>query len=145
NCSPKLGAKLLDRFLHRRRQVSPPANSLTHRFFDGLQHLLYCNVAVGSRHGVVANVGISLKTHGASPCYGFAFARSAQGSHARPCQVPVQISQAAACERRSHSSKPMRPRRASPNGTSERSSTRPPKYRASGSLTTLRGSPIAFR
>jgi hypothetical protein len=29
--------------------------------------------------------------------------------------------QAAACERRSHSSKPMRPRRASPNGTSERS------------------------
>src|SRR5262249_22037357 len=53
--------------------------------------------------------------------------------------------QAAACERRSHSSKPMRPRRASPNGTSERSSTRPPKYRASGSLTTLRGSPIPFR
>src|SRR5258708_15274810 len=44
--------------------------------------------------------------------------------------------QAAACERRSHSSKPMRPRRASPNGTSERSSTRPPKYRASGLLTT---------
>src|SRR2546426_3153137 len=53
--------------------------------------------------------------------------------------------QALACERRSHSSKPMRPRRASPNGTSERSSTRPPKYRASGSLTTLRGSPTAFR
>src|SRR5262245_51294717 len=53
--------------------------------------------------------------------------------------------QAPACERRSHSSKPMRPRRASPNGTSERSSTRPPKYRASGSLTTLRGSPTAFR
>src|SRR6266852_4143612 len=45
--------------------------------------------------------------------------------------------QAPACERRSHSSKPMRPRRASLNGTSERSSTRPPKYRASGSLTTL--------
>src|SRR2546425_3684914 len=53
--------------------------------------------------------------------------------------------QALACERRSHSSKPMRPRRASPNGTSERSSTRPPKYRASGSLTTSRGSPTAFR
>src|SRR5262245_34600519 len=32
--------------------------------------------------------------------------------------------QAPACERRSHSSKPMRPRRASPNGTSECSSTR---------------------
>src|SRR5262245_22798798 len=45
--------------------------------------------------------------------------------------------QAAACERRSHSSKPMWPRRASPSGTSERSSTRPPKYRASGSLTHL--------
>src|SRR5260221_4935616 len=53
--------------------------------------------------------------------------------------------QAPACERRSHSSKPMRPRRASPNGTSECSSTRPPKYRASGSLTTSRGSPSAFR
>src|SRR5271167_753770 len=53
--------------------------------------------------------------------------------------------QAPACERRSHSSKPMRPRRASPNGTSERSSTRPPKYRASGSRTTSRGSPTAFR
>ena len=32
----------------------------------------------------------------------------------------------------------MRPRRASPNGTSERSSTRPPKYLASGSRTTSR-------
>jgi len=53
--------------------------------------------------------------------------------------------QAAALERRSHSSKAMRPRRASPNGISERSSTRPPKYRASGSLTTTRGSPTAFR
>jgi hypothetical protein len=50
---------------------------------------------------------------------------------------------AAACERRSHSSKPMRPRRALPNGTSECSSTRPPQYRASGSLTTSRGSPTA--
>src|SRR5437773_161924 len=48
---------------------------------------------------------------------------------------------ALARERRSHSSKPMRPRRASPNGTSERSSTRPPQYRASESRTTLRGSP----
>ena len=53
--------------------------------------------------------------------------------------------QAAARELRNHSSKPMRPRRASPNGTSERSSTRPPQYRASGSLTTSRGSPAAFR
>ncbi len=47
--------------------------------------------------------------------------------------------------RRSHSSTPMWPRRASPKGTSERASTRPPKYRASGSLTTSRGSPTAFR
>ena len=59
--------------------------------------------------------------------------------------VPRMQDQALACERRSHSSKPMRPRRASPNGTSERSSTRPPLYRASGSLTTSRGSPTAFR
>lgn len=34
---------------------------------------------------------------------------------------------APARERRSHSSRPMRPRRASPNGTSERSTTRPPR------------------
>jgi hypothetical protein len=53
--------------------------------------------------------------------------------------------QAAARERRNHSSKSMRPRRASPNGTSECSSTRPPQYRASGSRTTSRGSPTAFR
>src|SRR5262249_40635715 len=53
--------------------------------------------------------------------------------------------QAAACERRSHSSRPMRPRRASPNGTSECSSTRPPQYPAPGSLTTSRGSPTALR
>src|SRR6516162_1869875 len=53
--------------------------------------------------------------------------------------------QAAACARWNHSSKPMRPRRASPTGTSECSSTRPPQYRASGSLTTSRGSPTARR
>src|SRR6478736_1712569 len=52
---------------------------------------------------------------------------------------------AAAFERRSHSSKPIRPRRASASGTSECSSTRPPQYRAPGSLTTSRGSPTAFR
>src|SRR4029077_17208611 len=57
---------------------------------------------------------------------------------------PMQ-DQAFARERRSHSSRPMRPRRASPNGTSERSSTRPPQYRAPGSHTTSRGSPTAFR
>jgi hypothetical protein len=55
NCHPKLGAKLLDRFLHRRRQVSPPVNNLTHRFFDGSQHFFYCNFAVGSCHSVVAS------------------------------------------------------------------------------------------
>jgi hypothetical protein len=47
--------------------------------------------------------------------------------------------QALARERRSHSSEPMRPRRASPDGSSERSSTRRPKYRASGSRTTSAG------
>jgi len=54
NGRPKLDAKLIDRVFHRRRQVSPPVNSLTHRFFDGSQHLLYCNVTVRSRHGVAA-------------------------------------------------------------------------------------------
>src|SRR5204863_9809845 len=55
NCRLKLGAKLLDRFFHRRRQVSPPVNNLTHRFFDGSQHFLYCNFTVGSRHRAVAS------------------------------------------------------------------------------------------
>src|SRR5262252_4851922 len=55
NCRPKLGTKLLDRFFHRRRQVSPPVNRLTHRFFDGSQHFLYCNFTVGSRHSAVAS------------------------------------------------------------------------------------------
>ena len=55
NCRPKLGAKLLDRFFHRRRQVSPPVNNATHRFFDGSQHFLYRNFTVGSRHSAVAS------------------------------------------------------------------------------------------
>ena len=54
-CRPNLGAKLLDRFFHRRRQVSPPVNRLTHRFFDGSQHFLYCNFTVGCRHSAVAS------------------------------------------------------------------------------------------
>src|SRR5215475_9902544 len=55
NCRCKLGAKLLDRFFHGRRQVSPPVNSLTHCFFDGSYHFLYCNFTVGSRHSAVAS------------------------------------------------------------------------------------------
>src|SRR5262249_35358945 len=55
NCRAKLGAKLLNRFFHRRRQVSPPVNSATHRFFDGSQHFLYCNFTVGYRHSAVAS------------------------------------------------------------------------------------------
>src|SRR6516225_6482134 len=55
-----------------------------------------------------------------------AFHRAPSSDWRMPVQAPAR-------ERRSHSSKPMRPRRASPSGTSERSSTRPPKYRAAGS------------
>src|SRR5262245_42456394 len=40
DCCPKLGPKLLDRFFHRRRQISPPVSNATHRFFDGSQHFL---------------------------------------------------------------------------------------------------------
>jgi hypothetical protein len=54
NCRPKFDTKLLDRFFHRRRQVSPPVNNLRHRFLDGSQHVLDCNVTIGSRHGAVA-------------------------------------------------------------------------------------------
>ena len=54
NCRPKFDTKLLDRFFHRRRQVSPPVNNLRHRFLDGSQHVLYCNVTIDSRHGAVA-------------------------------------------------------------------------------------------
>ncbi len=64
NCRPKLGAKLLNRFFHRHRQVSPPVNNLTHRFFDGSQHFLYCNFTVGSRHNAAASSSgrIAVKT-----------------------------------------------------------------------------------
>ena len=55
NCCPKLDAKLLDRFFHRRRQVAPPVQNLTHRFFDGSKHFLYCNFTVGSHHSAVAS------------------------------------------------------------------------------------------
>jgi hypothetical protein len=78
-------------------------------------------------------------------------ARLDRPAHNRsPAQIARRLSsilaktvrdQAPGFERRSHSSKPRRPRRASPNGTGERSST----YRASGSLTTSRLSPTAFR
>jgi hypothetical protein len=53
NCRPKFDTKLLDRFFHLRRQVSPPVNNLRHRFLHGSQHVLYCNVTIGSGHGPV--------------------------------------------------------------------------------------------
>src|SRR3954447_6262507 len=49
-CRAKLSPKLLDRLFHRRRQASPISNNITHRLFDGFQHLLHCNLTVGSRH-----------------------------------------------------------------------------------------------
>src|SRR5687768_6802973 len=53
NGRPKLGAKLLDRFLHRHRQISPPVNHAAHRFFDGSQHVLDRNFTIGSGHNAV--------------------------------------------------------------------------------------------
>ena len=38
---PKFGAKPLGRFFRRRRRVSSPVDSPTHRFFDGSQHFLH--------------------------------------------------------------------------------------------------------
>jgi hypothetical protein len=55
NCRLELGAKLLYRFFHRRRQVSPTVSNLIHRFFDSSQHSLYCNFTVSSRHSAVAS------------------------------------------------------------------------------------------
>ena len=52
NCRPKSSAKLLDRFFHRRRQVSPVVKYLTHCFFDGYYHLLDGNLAVSFQHGL---------------------------------------------------------------------------------------------
>src|SRR4051812_36304227 len=46
NCRPKLNTKLFDRFFHRRRQISPPVNDLTHCFLDSGYHLLDGDVAV---------------------------------------------------------------------------------------------------
>jgi hypothetical protein len=72
NCRLKLAAKLLDRFFHWRRLISPPVNNATHRFFDGSQHFLYCNFTVGSRHsasrldvmhGVMPSLGCHLVRH----------------------------------------------------------------------------------
>src|SRR5260370_35792255 len=59
--------------------------------------------------------------------------RTEDAFHGAPILRLADRDQAAACERRSHSPKPMRPRRASPNGTSEGSSTPPPQYPASRS------------
>ena len=56
NCRPKFNTKLLDRFFHRWRQVSSPVYGLRHRFLDGSQHVFYCNVTIGSRHGAVARL-----------------------------------------------------------------------------------------
>jgi len=50
-----LDAKLIDRIFHRRQEVFPVVNNATHRFFDGSEHFLYCNIAVGSRHSTVAS------------------------------------------------------------------------------------------
>src|SRR5215471_5880012 len=61
NCRSKLGAKLLDRFFHRRRQVSPPVNGLTKRLFDGSQHFLYRNFTVGPRHSAVASSPVPMR------------------------------------------------------------------------------------
>jgi hypothetical protein len=33
---------LIVQTVYRRRQVSPPVDNLTHRFFDGSQHFFYC-------------------------------------------------------------------------------------------------------
>jgi hypothetical protein len=55
------GAKLLNRFFHRRRQVSPPVNNVTHRFFDGSQHFLYRNFTVGSCYSAVASSPVPLR------------------------------------------------------------------------------------
>src|SRR5262245_11727915 len=60
NCRSKLGAKLLDRFFHRWRQISPPVNDATHRFFDGPQHVLYRFFTVSSRHSAVASLFVSI-------------------------------------------------------------------------------------
>ena len=56
NCRPKFDTKLLDRFFHLRWQVSPPVNNLRHCFLDCSQHVFYCNVTIGSRHGAVARL-----------------------------------------------------------------------------------------
>ena len=55
NCRPKLGTKLLDRVFHRRREISPPVDNLTHRFFDGSQHSFHSNITVGCCHSAIAS------------------------------------------------------------------------------------------
>ena len=66
NCRLKLGAKLLYRFFHRRRQISPTVNNVTHRFFDSSQHSLYCNFTVGFRHSAAASSSSSKRQQNSS-------------------------------------------------------------------------------
>ena len=47
---PQVGRELLDRVFYRRWQVSPIADDLTYRFFNGSQHFPYRNITVGSGH-----------------------------------------------------------------------------------------------
>src|SRR5215471_7010558 len=89
----------------------------------GFLHVVPFRIVVGPRYRSIDDSGFSV-----CMC-----ARRAKDLPASSCQrarslgVPRMQAQARACERRSHSSSPMRPRRASPNGTSECSSTRAPK------------------
>ena len=64
NCRSKLGAKLLDRFFHRLRQVSPVVNYLTHRFFDGGYHLLDGDVAVSFHDSLASHFGAAVHRRG---------------------------------------------------------------------------------
>src|SRR5205814_607470 len=71
---PKLNAKLLGRFFHRRRQISPPVNNPTHRFFDGCYHLLDGDVAVSLHHSLASHFGSAVDGDGCQVC-GLQFTR----------------------------------------------------------------------
>src|SRR6266571_9315337 len=60
-CNRPAGPRSVVGFFHRRRQVSPPVNNATHRFFDGSQHFLYCRpekpLTISTNRGAASTFG----------------------------------------------------------------------------------------
>src|SRR5262249_5166702 len=77
-----------DRSFHRRRQVSPPVNNLTHGFFDGCYHLLDCHVAVSLQHSLASPFGAAAADIAARPINGRFTAQAYIALPSHSCRGP---------------------------------------------------------